>query len=130
MGQDNSTPQNTEVLRYLEKRPELHEREVLEIKNMFDSLKPINGVVQLSDLEEAYKGSTEVETLRTKFGSKRWVTFDEFFDVVSSVILERRKSLKDVKCEANARQVSCFYCPYPSDTSSRRGRANHEPRQF
>jgi len=119
MGQNNTTPKDAEVLQYLERRPELHEREVLEIKNMFDSLKPVDGQVNISSLQSAYQSSTEVETLRTKFGNKTWVNFDEFFDVVSSVILERRKNLKNVDFEANGRNVSCFYCPYPTDTSKR-----------
>ena len=119
MGQTLTTSEDAEVLEYLEKKPELHEREAIEIKEMFDSLKPVDNAVSLDDLETVYKNSTEIETLRERFGSKRWVCFDEFFDVVSSMILERRQNLNDIECEASGRNVSCFYCPFPSDSSKR-----------
>ena len=66
MGQTLTTSEDAEVLEYLEKKPELHEREAIEIKEMFDSLKPVDNAVSLDDLESVYKNSTEIETLIRK----------------------------------------------------------------
>ncbi len=116
MGQSNeSETSNFNMMEYLARRPELHEREVVEIKNMFDSMVPINGLIDVDDIENYYSNAAELKTIRGKFGEKKQANFDEFFDVISVVLLERRNKYKNIDFESNSRNVSCFYCPYPSE---------------
>lgn len=51
MGQANDTDRDDiNVKFYLQRRPELHERQVIEIKDMFDSLNPEEGEINVADI--------------------------------------------------------------------------------
>ena len=120
MGQTSSS-QHPEIdtARYLNRRPELRETDVLDIKTMFDTLVPINGYVDINDLEMTFTNSFELQMIKERCGAKTKLNFDEFFDVISGVILERHQNFKNVDCEAQEKNVQCF-CSLSEDT----GRSN------
>mgnify|MGYP006976746770 CR=1 FL=1 len=126
MGQANE-PQapSFDIKKYMERRPELHEREVVEIKNIFDSMIPIDGYVDINDIHNHFANTGELNLIKEKFGTKTRVDFDEFFNVISVVLLERRSKFKNVDYENNSRNVSCFYCPYPTERTKFKALSPH-----
>ena len=125
MGQSSSSQTDDfDTREYLRRRPELRDVDVKEIKNMFDTLVPVHGYVDVKDLEIMFTNSFEMQMVNEKCGGKTRLNFDEFFDIVSGVMLDRYKKCKNVECEGTGRNVSfSCYC-IPEDASRR----NKKPR--
>lgn len=116
MGQANEhEAHNFNVRPYQQRRPELHEREILEIHEMFENMAPLDGYIDVDDIENYYSSTSELATIKSKFGTKTKANFDEFFDVIADVLLERRNKYQNVEYDSSSRNVSCLYCPYPSE---------------
>eukprot|EP00330_Aristerostoma_sp_ATCC50986_P006676 CAMPEP_0114575398 /NCGR_PEP_ID=MMETSP0125-20121206/278_1 /TAXON_ID=485358 ORGANISM="Aristerostoma sp., Strain ATCC 50986" /NCGR_SAMPLE_ID=MMETSP0125 /ASSEMBLY_ACC=CAM_ASM_000245 /LENGTH=61 /DNA_ID=CAMNT_0001763109 /DNA_START=266 /DNA_END=451 /DNA_ORIENTATION=+ len=61
MGQVNDSERlHINLKYYQDRRPELHEREIIEIKEMFDSLNPENGQIRVDDVQKYYYNSLEL----------------------------------------------------------------------
>ena len=102
--------------RYTQKNPGLTEREVIQIKKIFDSLHPENGYVEVDDLNDLFSNSLEYKNqIKQKFGDKLMVDFNDFFDVMGPVMIEKKDRFKDIEFDSNVKNVSCFYCPYSVD---------------
>jgi len=116
MGQTSSSQHpGFDTSPYLRKRPELRDSDVHDIKTMFDTLVPVRGVVDINDLEMMFTNSFEMQMIKERCGAKTKLNFDEFFDVISGVILERHKNFKNVDCEAQEKTVQC-YCSLKDDS--------------
>lgn len=100
---------------YQQRKPELSDREINEIHEMFENMAPINGYIDVDDIENYYSSTSELATIKNKFGMKTKANFDEFFDVIGDVLMERRSKYANVEYDSSSRNVSCLYCPYPSE---------------
>lgn len=118
MGQGaHSKPDSRIDLRkYKQRNTQLSDQEILDIKHIFDSLEPVDDYVDLNDVHKLYSQSLDKETIERNFGNKSRVNFDEFFDVMSAMMVETKHKFKNIEFDSNVKSVSCFYCPYPSDS--------------
>jgi hypothetical protein len=96
-------------------RPGLTEREIFGIKAIFESLDPKEGLVKVQTIKELYKNSYDKPLIDAQFGSRMYVNFDEFYDVMAKNIVDKKKRFKDIEFDSNEQQASCLLCPYPVD---------------
>lgn len=118
MGHGNySKPEGCiDMRKYKQRNGQLSEGEVLDIKRIFDSLGPVDGLVDLNDVHKLYSQSLDRNVIEQNFGDKSKVTFDEFFEVMGNLMVEKKHQFKNIEFDSNVKNVSCFYCPYPSDS--------------
>lgn len=49
-------------------------------------------------------------------GNKAQINFDEFFEVSSRIILEKKRTHPNVEIDSSEVQATCLFCPYTEDT--------------
>ena len=106
-----------DLQKYKLKRPQLSEQEILDIKQIFDSLEPDNGYVSLNDIYRLYSQALDRDEIEEKFANMTQVNFEEFFDVMGELMVDKKRRFKDIEFDSNVKNVSCFFCPYPSETN-------------
>lgn len=76
-------------------KPGVTINEIVGVKTIFESLKPQDGVVKVEKIQELYKSSYDKPKIDEKFGSRKYVNFEEFYEVMSQMIkLIRKKNLR------------------------------------
>lgn len=90
-------------------KPGITEREVLEIKNNFEKLEPVNGFVRVEKIKEQYQYSDQL------FGNREIVDFDEFFSILAAEILYTRNKYKNVEFDNLETDNGCILCGNSTD---------------
>lgn len=108
---DNNELGDFNVSRYI--KPGLTADEVIGIKRIFESLKPNDGVLKVERIQKLYKSSYDKPMIDEQFGAKKYVNFEEFYEIMACNILEKKKKFKNIEFDTNEDSVSCLYCPYP-----------------
>lgn len=108
-----------DMRKYKQGNNQLSEADVIHIKRIFDSLDPVDGYVSLTDVYKLYSQSLDKEIIEKNFSGKPRVNFDEFFDVIGGLMVEKKHRFKNIEFESSVKNVSCFYCPYPSDSNKK-----------
>ena len=122
MGQAPLQPEEgpkIDMRKYKQRNIQLSEADVLHIKHLFDTLEPVDGYVNLNDVYKLYSQSLDREIIEKNFSGKSRINFDEFFEVMGGLMVEKKHRFKNIEFESSVKNVSCFYCPYPSDTSKK-----------
>ena len=123
MGQSSSNNHpDFEVSPYLRRRPQLRDSDVIDIRNMFDSMVPMDGYVDINDLEMLFTNDFEMKMVRDKCGTRTKLNFDEFFDVISGVILERHKVCRNVDYDEAPKNVHSCFCSLNNDDNRKKRR--------
>lgn len=95
-------------------KPGITINEIIGIKTIFESLKPQDGVVKVEKIQELYKSSYDKPKIDERFGNRKYVNFDEFFDIMSSNIIEKKKKFKNIEFDSGEEPMPfCVICPYP-----------------
>lgn len=90
-------------------KPGITEREVIEIKNNFEKLDPVNGYVKVEKIREQYQYSDQL------FGDREIVNFDEFFSILAAEILYTRSKYKNVEFDNHETDNGCILCGSSTD---------------
>lgn len=100
-------------------KPGITINEIVGIKNIFESLKPEDGVVKVEKIQELYKSSYDKPKIDQMFGSRKYVNFEEFYDIMSYNIIEKKKRFKNIEFDSGEDPMPfCVICPYPINKPS------------
>ena len=108
-GCEGNSNENFNPSRYI--TPGVSETDVIGIHRIFESLNPKQGFVKVEEIKILYKNCFDSEFISNAFGSRIYVNFDEFYDVMCQNILDKRSKFRDTEFDS-ASNVSCFFCPY------------------
>lgn len=96
-------------------KPGMTINEIVGIKTIFESLKPQDGFVRVEKIQELYKSSYDKPKIDQMFGSRKYVNFEEFYEIMSYNIIEKKKRFKNIEFDSGEDPVMpfCIICPYP-----------------
>ena len=96
-------------------QPGISEREVVELKNIFDGLEPINGFVEVSKIRALYKNSCKRNAMDNLFQGFDLISFDEFYSIMAQDMISTRMKYQNVEFDGEEPDANFFYCSYPQD---------------
>ncbi|CAD8168496.1 unnamed protein product [Paramecium pentaurelia] len=107
----NNTSQSDFNAHHYQQNSGLSIKEVEGIKNVFDSLDPKNGLIQTGTLRKLYRDSYDAPQLNTKIGDRETLTFDQFFELMKTDMLEKKRQFPGVDFDDGINEnVQCFFC--------------------
>ncbi|KRW99995.1 hypothetical protein PPERSA_05498 [Pseudocohnilembus persalinus] len=93
-------------------RDGLRREEVIGLWNVFESFGPQKGVIQVSQLKKRYQDSYDKTTFDQKLKNMETLDFDQFFQVMSEDIIDKKKKYGDVDFDYNPHEnAQCIFCP-------------------
>ena len=106
---DSSFP----MQRYLNRG--LSQNDILKVKEAFDSFDPHNGYIEVLKVKNNALNSQDKEAIDSLIGFKRQINFEEFFEMSSVMIREKKRNHPNVEIDSNEVQATCLFCPYTED---------------
>lgn len=117
MGNEQSNAGNFNSQKYCNKG--LTQDEVMGLRNVFEQMDPKvrppplyrqDGVIETATLKRLYRDSYDAPALNGEIGSRETLNFDQFFEIMSKNMLEKKKQFAgDVEFD-EAEDVQCIFC--------------------
>lgn len=114
---NNSSTSNFDSTTYLQ--PGISEREILEIKNLFENLGPEDGRVKVENIKKRYKDSYRKNEMDVIFGNKESVTFNDFCHIMVKEIIDTKRKYKNVEFDGEEQTSFFYFCTPPTDLAKK-----------
>ncbi len=110
---DKAYLQDFQMQKYLNQG--LNQKQILQIREAFQSYEPENGEVTIDKLRFATDQPEGRELISKYLGNKQSMNFDEFFAMSKDLLKQEMAKHPGMVIDTDEVEASCLFCPYAID---------------